>query len=298
MKIIVLKGLYALVLLIIFSYLFGFEAMSKWMAGEYHMVTKIVSSDGEDVPAPTLTVVNFKPQTQSGYYENITKHCITAAPPQNISCLHEIGEDVEDIFKINENIIYKDIPFERKFNFIDGWYFVKRINKSMNEAQKISNDLHVTVKNDSTKLQVLVHDDNEYASNLNYIKVIEVNCVSKSIFLEVKKITRIHNCEQSPNYSFGACVENYVAKTVECRAEWSRSSSNYPVCSLNKTLEYVKIVDRIYKYSTSELIEETQCQPNCVYYKYTPVKERRWTVTTGNETRETCLYLLVHISRF
>ena len=39
------------------------------MAGKYQIVTEVVTTDGSDVPAPTFTVVNYKPDIDYSFHE-------------------------------------------------------------------------------------------------------------------------------------------------------------------------------------------------------------------------------------
>ena len=50
----VAKLMYIFILCFLLIYMFGWESMTQFIAGDYNMVTKIIDSDGEDVPAPLL----------------------------------------------------------------------------------------------------------------------------------------------------------------------------------------------------------------------------------------------------
>ena len=52
----VAKLMYIFILCFLFIYMFGWESMTQFIAGDYNMVTKIIDSDGEDVPAPSFAV--------------------------------------------------------------------------------------------------------------------------------------------------------------------------------------------------------------------------------------------------
>ena len=64
----ILKWFYALILLILFFVLFGYQSIDQFMAKKYNMVTEIVNSDGTDVPAPQLTVLRINSNDKNVSY--------------------------------------------------------------------------------------------------------------------------------------------------------------------------------------------------------------------------------------
>ena len=64
-----LKGIFALLLLLLFFIFFGLQSLEQYIAGKYQIVTEIVTNDGSDVPAPTFTVVKHNPKQNIWDYQ-------------------------------------------------------------------------------------------------------------------------------------------------------------------------------------------------------------------------------------
>ena len=70
----------------------------------------------------------------------------------------------------------------------------------------------VTLGVNTTKLQIFMHDKNEYVITDQDIRMIELGSQSKNVFINIHKVVKVNNCEASETYSFSQCVENYIAK--------------------------------------------------------------------------------------
>ena len=64
-----IKGLFALLLLLLFFIFFGLQSLEQYLAGKYQIVTEVVPTDGSDVPAPTFTVVKYNPERNIWKYQ-------------------------------------------------------------------------------------------------------------------------------------------------------------------------------------------------------------------------------------
>ena len=71
------------------------------------MVTKIIDSDGEDVPAPSFTVyvdngTYNKNTLDSHHYYDQVKECVQS---ENFSCIEHLGEIPEDVLHFHKYYI-------------------------------------------------------------------------------------------------------------------------------------------------------------------------------------------------
>ena len=125
---------------------------------------------------------------------------------QNITCLDTLGVRAESVFKNSSAWI-------NKFNLYNGWFYVRTRNKTMMDVlTNKSENLHMIFKSSSSKYQVHIHDSNEVATNWNYLDVVHVQNESKSVFIKVRKVELVNDCQPSQTYSFRQCVENYFMK--------------------------------------------------------------------------------------
>ena len=125
---------------------------------------------------------------------------------KNITCLDTLGVRAESVFKNSSAWI-------NKFNLYNGWYYVRIGNKTMKDVlTDKSENLHVIFESSSSKYQVHIHDSNEVATNWNYLDVVHVQNESKSVFIKVRKVELVNDCQPSQTYSFRQCVENYFMK--------------------------------------------------------------------------------------
>ena len=88
---------------------------------------------------------------------------------------------------------------------------VKNMKEAETNSSELKESLYVTSKKLSSR-QIIIYDDNEFPKNRNFLEVIELNNMSTSGFIKVKKIQMMRNCESSLAYSFRKCVEGYVVK--------------------------------------------------------------------------------------
>ena len=89
-----------------------------------------------------------------------------------------------------------------------------------------SENLHMIFESSSSKYQVHIHDSNEVATNWNYLDVVHVQNESKSVFIKVRKVELVNDCQPSQTYSFRQCVENYFMKVsiphfISINIHWS-----------------------------------------------------------------------------
>ena len=84
----------------------------------------------------------------------------------------------------------------------------------MNESyQDLYNNLMVELRDNSSELQIRIHDPNEYTSYLNSLtKVITLKEGLNAAFMIIRKIHMAQNCKDSPNYSYTSCIDNFIAE--------------------------------------------------------------------------------------
>ena len=84
----------------------------------------------------------------------------------------------------------------------------------MNESyQDLYNNLMVELRDNSSELQIRIHDPNEYTSYLNSLtKVISLKEGLNAAFMTIRKVHMAQNCEDSPNYSYTSCIDNFIAE--------------------------------------------------------------------------------------
>ena len=67
--------------------------------------------------------------------------------------------------------------------------------------------------NNTNRMQILIHDKNEFLNFFNGIKVTEfMESITTSV--TIRKIKKVRKCEESPSYSFSKCVENYIIQVI------------------------------------------------------------------------------------
>ena len=103
-----------------------------------------------------------------------------------------------------------------------------------------SHHLEVAMTKMSSRYTIMIHDKNEYVINRNYIKRTEIENRSKYLFIKIRKIEMVTNCENSESYSFRNCVEDYMAQRAGCRPFWFEEKGEYPLCNLNETYQYLQ----------------------------------------------------------
>ena len=68
MNLLFLKVLYIILLFVVFFSLFGMKSLSQFLDGKYNLVTEMLDTDGDDVPAPSFTVLKYKNTINSTDY--------------------------------------------------------------------------------------------------------------------------------------------------------------------------------------------------------------------------------------
>ena len=68
MNLLFIKVLYIILLFVVFFSLFGMKSLSQFLDGKYNLVTEMLETDGDDVPAPSFTVLKYKNTINSTEY--------------------------------------------------------------------------------------------------------------------------------------------------------------------------------------------------------------------------------------
>ena len=179
------------------------------MAGKYEMVTEVVATDGEDIPAPSFTVftVNLDSPKNVEFYIQQARDCIFKE--DSMDCIESIGYSSQELLVDQERV------WKRDFFQYSGWYYFKNSNENMRDMVKKDYHNGVSLGVDSTNIQIFMHDKNEYMITDTDIKMIELGSQSKNVFISIHKVVKVNNCEASETYSFNQCVENYIAKVTK-----------------------------------------------------------------------------------
>ena len=166
------------------------------------MVTEIVNTDGKEIPAPSLTVITMKRNTDDHQYTREAEACMNNSNSLAMECIENIGDKIEDLFMF-------PVGWTRYFGVLGGWLYHRKGILSMKNIDK---DTPLIIGVNNTRLQVYMHDEKEILNYYSDVKNFEVSEESQSVFLKVHKIQKVNNCEASLSYSFSKCVENYIAK--------------------------------------------------------------------------------------
>lgn len=166
------------------------------------MVTEIVETDGDNIPAPSITIITVEQETDVQYFKREAESCLNQSTSLAMDCIQNIGNKVEDLFQVSDG-------WTRYFNIYGGWQYFRKGNLSMKDLDKV---LPITIGVKNSKLQVFIHDANEILNFYSDIEILEFSIESTSVFLKVHKIQRVNNCNTLPSYTFVRCVEKYIEK--------------------------------------------------------------------------------------
>ena len=169
------------------------------------MVTEITENDGADIPAPSITIITVKQNTELYFYRQEAEACLEKE--NSMDCIQNIGDKPEKLLKSSYAINKSN--WKRFFHIVGGWQYFRKGTLTMKE---INSDVPISLGVDKTRLQVHIHDENEFLNYYSDIKMSELSTRSTSVFLKIHKIQKVNHCEASPSYSFSKCIENYVEK--------------------------------------------------------------------------------------
>ena len=169
------------------------------------MVTEIVETEGEDIPAPAITVLLKNPSnSDTKFYRNQVLACLN----KSISsvCLENIGDKPEELFNDAKG------KWIRYFNTLGGWQYFRKGLVSMKDVNKDKSNLAFHLRANKTEMQIYIHDKNEVLNFLNGIKVTELSKDSLTVSITIRKIRKVRNCEAHDDYSFSDCIENFITQ--------------------------------------------------------------------------------------
>ena len=92
----------------------------------------------------------------------------------------------------------------------DGWYYVSQENKTLKTV--LENNFGIAMSQVGLQYKIWIFDKNEFYLNENYIKNIDVNDQSMSVYMKIRKVEMVTDCESSQSYSFNTCVEKFIIK--------------------------------------------------------------------------------------
>ena len=97
-------------------------------------------------------------------------------------------------------------------NFYMGWLYSRESSVSMRRALQYQGSHLLLTMNSSAdeKIQVFIHDKNEFPLCSNYINTVDLPDVSKVAYLKIRKVEKRKNCESAQDYSFSRCLENFL----------------------------------------------------------------------------------------
>ena len=204
----------------------------------------MVPTDGTDVPAPTFTVVNFKPETNLSYYKTMIQKCIEEH--KNYSCIENLGESPEEIFQ--QQFSWGEHPpmrWKKKFNSFEGWHYVRKGIMDMNQSKDYPYDsIMAEFKKQSLKFQIRIHDTNDYVMDYNSIPIVDLKNFSIAVYVNIKRRKMVKGCNDDKDYSFNVCVEKFVSmvpKKIKIQGYLFQSINIYYYRSQDVMLHGMKI---------------------------------------------------------
>ena len=268
------------------------------------MVTEVVQANDEVIPAPSLTVHIYDPNMEARFYAGKAKECLNKSIP--MECIEQIGESTETLFDIDPHS-QEFKKWRRYLNVIGSWRYFRKETVDMNaiiDQENQGTNLQFSLGNTTSELQVRIHDKNEFINKVNDLKMIELSEISKTVFMKIRRVTKINNCEASPSYSFQQCVENYISevfyhefisvfeekylKAVGCQLKGfdEEQDIDIPYCNASDFLKYSEMKTNLMTKTNTifKISKITQCPQNCEVYKYDIVKEQSWSVKLGSKT--------------
>ena len=199
---------------------------------------------------------------------------------KNMTCVEDLGERTGNILRINrtrfnwkeDKIIPEPGRWHRRFDYLHGWFYVRNGTKSMKDSHKdierIYNNLMVELMDNTTVLNVIIHDVNEYPLNINSLKTITFKEMT-GVYIRIRRVEMVTNCEKKKDYSFTMCIENFISKKIGCKMTWSYGHVDYPLCNVSGLKDYAKFkMLNIDMKRIPDITNITGCKPNCVNYKY------------------------------
>ena len=182
------------------------------------MVMERVETDGEDIPAPSITVGTSKPNIDLTYYRSQALSCLSKN--NSMDCFEDIGDSTEKLLSLSPQSP-EFSEWTRSYHSIAGWMYFRKGSMSMKEVEDtnsvIESNLFVTLGLNTTDVQILIHDKNQFLHYYNDLKftLLSGGGASKTIFLNIRKIRKVKNCESTPGYSFSGCIEDFITKVLK-----------------------------------------------------------------------------------
>ena len=103
-------------------------------------------------------------------------------------------------------------------NNIDGWFFTRNGTSQMTTSFETPNN--IVMKNSSVYCQIHLHDTDYSARNVNPVTIPQVTLELnedfnfKIVYLKVKKVKMMNNCDPSPTHSVTNCLRKHAEKVI------------------------------------------------------------------------------------
>ena len=173
-----------------------------------------------------------------------------------MSCIQEQGYKVEELLENASESRWRPQYLAHQ----DGWFFTEHQTRFMTTSTENNNIF--LLKNSSHYCQVYLHDWDYFARNVNPSTIpsieLELNddFAFKIVYLKVKKMELITNCDNSAGHKLSSCVRDYVTRVartfcepiyllllfqlIGCKMSWDRvSGPGVPICSNTEDFQSV-----------------------------------------------------------
>ena len=214
-------------LFVIFLFLFGFPAISRYQAKKVMVLTYKKNTGG--IQAPTITIAAFNSETKNGWrgntsmtYDLITAYCKTHQHSPLEDCIRNNtfrqGEVIKDVilgFTAKRSIMKQENLITEDFlTAWDGILFGVNLNKKIGPNDSLD-QLYVFLAT-SLMYQVFIHDPNYFIVNENPAGLpsimLELNPNISSNYYYRISLTEMEEldlpedpCNFDPTYNFQAC---------------------------------------------------------------------------------------------
>ena len=131
-----------------------------------------------------------------------------------LSCIQDQGYKVEELLENSSVARWRPQYLSHK----DGWFFTENQTRLMTTSSDNNNIF--LLKSSSKYCQVYLHDWDYFARNVNPATIpsieLELNedFAFKIVYLKVKKMELITNCDPSTTHKMSTCVRDYVTKVA------------------------------------------------------------------------------------
>ena len=259
-----LRPLLQSVLLATFFIFFGLPAIERYQAKR--VVVVVSKKDTGGIPAPTISIAAWNPQTKNGWTGNVsmTYNLIGVNCQQTktsvVNCIEEKTFRQTDVFKdivmgysLKKSILTKENLFTEDFTTDwDGMFHAIDVQKIIGPDD--STDQFYILMDESHIYNIFIHDPNYFIVNENPAGLPSImlklnpnnrgNYYYKISLTEVEELDLPEDpCNVDPDYNFQACVKRSLSIQVGCRTKWDKwSQTDMELCNQMDQFRYKQCV--------------------------------------------------------